>query len=149
MLQLIRRNHPPPCFDAYNFDFDSSRSFAELSQVFYLVRFIKGPVCYREEKEERKKKKLTLQQMLLITIASSYVTTTKWLSNKRWWYVPSGWNKNSLSLFLFDKNNVFDLDLPWSIRYAIRLTRVSRLSIMLERERERKCLVFRSAILQN
>lgn len=28
----------PPCFDAYNFDFDSSRSFAELSQVFYLVR---------------------------------------------------------------------------------------------------------------
>lgn len=28
----------PPCFDAYNFDFDSSRSFLELSQVFYLVR---------------------------------------------------------------------------------------------------------------
>ena len=75
--------------------------------------------------------------MLLITIASSYVTTTKWLSNKRWWYVPSGWNKNSLSLFLFDKNNIFDLDLPRSIRYAIRLTRVSRLSIMLEREREK------------
>lgn len=75
MLQLIRRNHPPPCFDAYNFDFDSSRSFAELSQVFYLVRFIKGPVCYREEKEERKKEKETNSSTDASHYASSYVTT--------------------------------------------------------------------------